>query len=529
VSEHTDAQAGRITLAKAAAICAALVFLYAGVLAKLGRDWWSDENYSHGLLVPFVIGLIVWYEWELFERVRKAPSVFLGALGMAAGAMLLLAGTLGSELFTARISLVVMLAGLVLYLFGRGVLNLLVVPAVLLLLAIPIPQIIFNRVAFPLQLLASKWAVWGIRALGVPALRNGNVIDILPAGSTQTISLEVVEACSGIRSLMTLVTLALVLGYFTRGGGRTLFANFSGRDLVRTALLMLCAVPIAVVTNAGRVAATGYFTYGYGKAASEGTWHDASGWLVYIAALAMLFGANVLFRKLLGSEARIGPGDTARSTPSSIPPVLPVVLILLATGLMVNWFSTRPEAYAARQPLGELPARLGEWSQRGSEIRFDEETDRVLGTTDYTMREYTLPSGRIANIYVGYYESQRSGATYHSPQNCLPGAGWVMKDPQRVTIRTPNGRMAEVNKYTLQNGIYNEVMLYWYQGRGRLEASEYADKMNTVWDSLTKGRSDGAMVRVMTSIAADDETSATAAAVDLAERLASELPAFIPE
>src|SRR5205085_12491603 len=130
--------------------------------------------------------------------------------------MLLAAGTLGAELFTQRISFVMLVAGVILVLFGRRVLGLLAVPFALFLLAIPIPQIIFNRIAFPLQLWASQAAVWGIRLFEVPTLRKGNVIDILPQGSTQTISLEVVEACSGIRSLMTLVTLALVLAYFTR-------------------------------------------------------------------------------------------------------------------------------------------------------------------------------------------------------------------------------------------------------------------------------------------------------------------------
>ena len=286
---------------KVVAVSAAVAFLYATVLTKLGLDWWSDENYSHGLLVPFVIALIVWKEWDKLKPLVKKPSVWFGSLLIILALFLLFAGTLGAELFTTRISFVLMLAGILVYLFGTKILNLLAVPFALLLLAIPIPQIIFNRIAFPLQIWASQMAVWGIRVFEVPTLRNGNVIDILPRGSTQTISLEVVEACSGIRSLMTLVTLALILAYFTRTsdvGGR--LANFSGSDLWRAILLMITAVPIAVFTNAGRVTVTGFLTYYYGKQATESTWHDLSGWLVYVVALALLIGTNFLLRSVSG-------------------------------------------------------------------------------------------------------------------------------------------------------------------------------------------------------------------------------------
>jgi EpsI family protein len=144
------------------------------------------------------------------------------------------------------------------------------------------------------------------------------------------------------------------------------------------------------------------------------------------------------------------------------------------------------------------------------------------------MREYTFSDGRIANIYVGYYSSQRSGATYHSPQNCLPGAGWVMKDPQIIDITTADGKSFKANRYIIENGIYHEVMIYWYQGRGRVEASEYSDKLNTIWDSVTRSRSDGAIVRVMTSVGAD-EAAGLKAASDLSAHLAEALPAFVPE
>jgi EpsI family protein len=216
------------------------------------------------------------------------------------------------------------------------------------------------------------------------------------------------------------------------------------------------------------------------------------------------------------------------SMPGSRMPVLPVIVLLVAAGAAVNWFALRPEATPPRSSLAELPETLGDWRQKGSEFRFGTGIESVLKTTDYTMREYILPDGRIANIYVGYYASQRSGATYHSPQNCLPGAGWVMKDPQSVDITTPDGRTFRANRYTLENGPYKEVMIYWYQGRGRTEASEYADKINTVLDSVMRSRSDGAIVRVMTSVG-HDESVAIRAAVDLSAALAAALPPHVPD
>jgi len=205
-----------------------------------------------------------------------------------------------------------------------------------------------------------------------------------------------------------------------------------------------------------------------------------------------------------------------------------LLVILFIGGVFINWFEQRGEAEVERKPLQEIPAKLGDWRQKGDEIRFDGQTETVLRTTDYTMREYILPDGRYANLYIGYYASQRTGATYHSPQNCLPGAGWVMGQPELVEIKTASGKTFTANKFIIENGIYEEVMIYWYQGRGRAVASEYHDKVYTVLDSVFRRRSDGSMVRVMTSVGSS-ETEATEAAIDLAARTADRLHEFIPE
>lgn len=267
-------------------VAAALLFLYAPVLQRLLHAWWTDENYSHGLLIPFLIGFLLWFETDELTKQEKRPALLAGGALCLAAMFFLLVGILGAELFTQRFSLLLMLVGIVIYFFGWRILKKLVVPFALLILAIPIPTILFNRIAFPLQLLATDLAVWGIRAAGVPAAKFGNVIELLPLGASQSVWLEVVEACSGIRSLMTLVSLALVYAYFTSQNRN--FASLKSFDFWRAAILMFAALPIAVLTNGARLVATGVLAYNYGGETAQGFLHGASGWMVYVAALLML-------------------------------------------------------------------------------------------------------------------------------------------------------------------------------------------------------------------------------------------------
>jgi EpsI family protein len=200
---------------------------------------------------------------------------------------------------------------------------------------------------------------------------------------------------------------------------------------------------------------------------------------------------------------------------------------LLIGGGIINVWERAGEARVSRRPLNELPAQLGAWRQVGGDMRFDAETEKVLRADDYVSRNFTS-DGHIVSFYAGYYATQRTGATYHSPLNCLPGSGWTMSDGSRITI-TPAGGGAqfEANKYVVQNGKDRAVMIYWYQGRGRITASEYWGKIYTVLDSVRRRRSDGAIVRVMAPIE-NSEATAQRAAVELASQAASQLPAFIP-
>ena len=181
---------------KPVAIAAALAFVYFAVLMKLSRDWWSDENYSHGLLVPFIIGFIVWQERKRFTEQQRTSALWIGAVCVSFALLALWAGTAGAELFVQRASLLLMLAGIVIYFFGFRIIQVVAVPMLLLALAIPIPQIIFNKIAFPLQLFASKCAVAAMSFFEIPVLRQGNVIELMPLGANRA---EATRSCRSVQ------------------------------------------------------------------------------------------------------------------------------------------------------------------------------------------------------------------------------------------------------------------------------------------------------------------------------------------
>jgi exosortase len=298
---------------RAFAIISAVLFTYAAVLVKLSSNWWNDENYSHGLLVPFIIGYILWLERDKFAVEPRRPWTWLGGLTVAVALFALWIGVAGAELYSQRMSLVLLLAGVVIYFWGLRFLRLVWVPLALLVLAIPIPAIIFNKIAFPLQLFASRCAVWSMSMLGIPVLRQGNVIELKPLNSFETRKLEVVEACSGIRSLMTLVTLAVVFAYFTHprsdfGGGKGgRFGFLRSYGFWRSTILVLSAVPIAIFTNALRVSGTGVLSHYYGTQVADGFFHSFSGWAIYVVAFLLLFGVGFILDRFKPSPVQSPP------------------------------------------------------------------------------------------------------------------------------------------------------------------------------------------------------------------------------
>ena len=204
-----------------------------------------------------------------------------------------------------------------------------------------------------------------------------------------------------------------------------------------------------------------------------------------------------------------------------------LLVAIVAAGVLVNTWAYLGEAHVDRKALKDFPEQLGGWQKSKPDQVIDDETMKVLRASDYLLRDYRGPNGQTANFYVGYYASQREGASYHSPLNCLPGAGWTLNNPDQVTISLPDGNSFVANKYVIQNGDYKNLMIYWYQGRGRAVASEYWGKVYTVVDSVRLRRSDGAMVRVTVPMG-DSEAPALELAKDLSAKGAAALSEFVP-
>ncbi|HUA13965.1 MAG TPA: exosortase A [Verrucomicrobiae bacterium] len=270
VSDETLLRSPGAILALQALLAFALVaWLYSSILLHLVLQWHADSNFSYGFLVPAFSAFVLWKDRSRLLALPRNPSSW-GLLLVALAQLVLVLGVLGAELFLARVSLLFLIAGLVVVFLGTNHLRAAWFPLAFLLLMIPFPALVFNELTFPLQQVSSRIAAGLLPLLGVPVLREGNIINL------PTMSLEVADACSGIRSLLSLITLAVIYGYLTHSSKR-----------VRIALL-LAAVPIAVFANSLRIVVTGVLVQYWSPGTAEGFFHSFSGWLVFLVSLAML-------------------------------------------------------------------------------------------------------------------------------------------------------------------------------------------------------------------------------------------------
>ncbi len=246
---------------------------YYQVLGKLVTDWWQIPDFSHGFLVPFFAGYLVWEKRRILLATSISPA-WSGIGVMALGLGVLILGVYGSELFLSRVSLLILLAGLVLCFGGWQLLRELRFALLVLVLAIPLPAIIFNQITFPLQILASKLAAALLPLCGVPVLREGNVLKL------PVMDLEVAEACSGIRSLMSLFTLAVFYGYFME------------KSRWRQVVVILASIPIAIAANAVRILGAGLCVQYGDPDMAQGFLHEFSGWVIFLVSLACLYALH---------------------------------------------------------------------------------------------------------------------------------------------------------------------------------------------------------------------------------------------
>ena len=265
----TNLEQRRMTLASWAAVAACVLLVYSQTFFLLAKDWWTDDNYSHGLLLPVALGFLIHQERGSWQRLSLKPS-WVGIPLILFSQLVALIGYLGAEFFLQRVSFAIFAAGVVVYVWGWKLLREVLLLIFLYLLTVPLPSIIFNQIALPLQLFASTVSENVLGWLSIPVFREGNILEL------PNMTLSVAEACSGIRSLMSLITLAVMLAYFmpVRWKWRVLF--------------VASAVPVAIICNAARVAGTGILARHFGESAAQGFFHSFSGWLIFVLAFALL-------------------------------------------------------------------------------------------------------------------------------------------------------------------------------------------------------------------------------------------------
>jgi exosortase D (VPLPA-CTERM-specific) len=491
------------------------LILFAEPARLLLRDWWSDPEAGHGLLLGPLAFVLAWRRGVLGKGHREAgngphpavspwPRFGWGVALLLGSVMLRYASGLAAELFTMRLSMLGAAAGLIVLHWGWAQLRHWWLPGALLVLSVPIPEVILNTLAFPLQLRASQIgaALLGLRH--VPVILAGNVIH-LPGKS-----LFVTEACSGLRSLTALIALGVLIG-----------GLWLRRPFYRAALVVL-ALPLAVLLNGVRVFLTGFLVYYVSPAMGEGFMHLTEGWVVFVVAFGLLGGIAWILRvaerrtatagdtpqqdsdvAIASVGASAGPpvrqGSVRRPAAASVRRWAPGVV--LGVGALITTGVGAQRSMPLTMPLAEaLPLRIDSFV--GREVELGEAERRAVGAHDYLLRSYASsvhPDSEAFSVYVGYYQRQTRGETIHSPKNCMPGSGWEALSSQPATIETPVGAVT-VNQYTLQKGQQQALVLYWYQGRGRVAWNEYGVKWDLLRDSALRRRSEEALVRVVVPV-----------------------------
>ena len=261
-----------------AVLAAAFAALYYDVIAKMVNDWIIDDNYSHGFLIPPIAGYLIWQKKDELSKALASPSN-MGLLFLAVGLLVFVVGKLGAELFTMRFSMLIVVWSLVLFMAGWRIGRQTFIPISYLGFMIPLPAIIWNQIAFPLKLFATALAANAISLIGIPIFREGNILHL------SNTTLEVVDACSGLRSLTSLLALSGA------------FALITQHSFVKKWILFLSAVPIAILVNIIRLTGTAALAHKYGERVAQGFLHEFSGIIIFVLAILFLYLVHVLLQK----------------------------------------------------------------------------------------------------------------------------------------------------------------------------------------------------------------------------------------
>ncbi len=489
-----------------------LGYLYFESLVFLLNHWIGSDDYSHGLFVPLISLFLIWQ-----SRHRIAAAGIAGSWwGMAiviAGLLLYLVGELATLYVLQHFSLWIVLVGLVIGGIGLQASRTIAFPLGYLLTSIPLPTFLYAGLSSQLQLWSSALGVGCLQLVGVTAFREGNVIDLGP------VQLQVVEACSGIRYLLPLTSLALLCAY--------LFKDRMWKRII----LVLSSIPISILVNGFRIGMIGVLVEWYGQGASEGFAHLFEGWVLFMASLGLLIlemwvlariGSNGQTLSLLdrftwldnspvSSSASTVPAPSAIShQPSASNPLRPSALpstslppaylfsvaLLIPAALASSFLGQRIEFPPDRALFVDFPMHIEEWT--GTSLSLEQQYIDALRFDDYVLAEYRHDGSQPVTFYSAYYRSQRKGQAAHSPQSCLPGGGWEISSIKNLAFAPVSGiaHQFHANRAVIEKGNQKQIVLYWFKQRDRVLTSEYLVKFYLFWDALLRARTDGALVRI---------------------------------
>ncbi|MCX7089521.1 MAG: VPLPA-CTERM-specific exosortase XrtD [Methylococcales bacterium] len=461
-------------------------------------EQWERDEYSHGYLIPFISGWLVWESRATLAKLTHTGS-WGGLAVVVLGLILGLMGKLSSLFIITQYAFLMVLSGLCVAFWGRGVMRILWFPLTYLDFMIPVPPFLYNNLSSNLQLISSDLGVAIIRLFDISVHLEGNVIDL---GAYQ---LQVVEACSGLRYLFPLASFGFLCAYFFR-------APFWMRTVI-----FLSTVPITILMNSFRIAMIGILVDNFGIAQAEGFLHDFEGWVIFIGCLALLFVEMWLLTRWFIKHKQFSDvfvvGISIPDLPVQLPSnkhVMGMSLglpasyaaccgLLLVASTFSLYLDDRQDLSPSRRHFVNFPLQINEW--KGIEVGMEQKYIDTLQFDDYIIANYArLTDTAPVNFYVAYYSSQRQGASVHSPKSCLPGDGWLMGDfEQKVipSVTMPNGQPLMVNRVVISKGDAKQLVYYWFQQRGRIITNEYLAKWFLFWDALTRKRTDGALVRLV--------------------------------
>jgi exosortase D (VPLPA-CTERM-specific) len=510
--------------------CAGLLgVVYFNALAKMIDVWVVDDNYGHGFFVPVISLFLIWLKRDKI-RALEARASWWGLPFILAGFALYGVGELGTLYTLLHLSFWLVVVGLCWAALGGRIIRELSFPLLYLLTMIPLPQFLLQGLSSQLQLLSSALGVGCLQVVGVTAFREGNVIDLGP------IQLQVVEACSGLRYLFPLMSLALLCAYLFQA------------PMWKRIVVFLSSMPIAIVLNGFRIGVIGVLVEVYGGGAAEGFLHLFEGWVIFLVSLAILalviWGLSKIgsgstrrsFPDLLSlpsdSETAVQPGAIRACSPTGATPVPFFCSVGLLVSLVVAspYIISREEIVPVRHSLLNFPMQVQQW--KGNSFPLEKEYIETLRFDDYMLADYRAADRPPVNFYVAYYGSQRKGQSAHSPRTCIPGGGWEITSlkTMEVPVNDAATTVLRLNRLVIQKADTKQVVYYWFKQRDRVLANEYLVKFFLFWDALAKQRTDGALIRLTAPVPPGrDEDEADKVLVDFTKSVNPLMSRFVPD